>query len=390
MNPSMNFFFAVIALLNVSLLILVLWKSRGNLKIGQNALQKVFPNQEDWKKLQWGKKVPFTYQGRNFLCQYGRGGKNNSADFSMSLPGVVWPSLGVQKENAFHRFSKRIGLTAELESGDRVFDEQFFVDTADMSFYRYVLSSPSRREAIGRLLTGISPPVRQIKADKKGITLWIRPFRLKPEADFHLEPYLDSLLCLVDGLEISTAGAPHEEPEGSGFLSRTILLFVLSVAALITGVILLTLGNLWYPPLDSEFFTRGFTYSLPLLPPFWFLSYLAIRGKSWSHRLFFPLILISLVASLFLGYAGMLFTNGFWDESRPADHTCTVQGKHITKSKDSRTFYLTISSWNDPGGSYRINISGKLYEKLQAGQTLRITTRAGYWEQEWIVKIHDP
>jgi len=374
----------LVLILDLVVILVFVRKTLEKKKQGMNALQKIFQAGEDWEKLRKGKPVLLNHQGRGFICRYGRGGKNSPPDFTLTLSEVKWPAVGIQKENAVHRFSKRIGLTAEMETGDRVFDENYYIDTDDISFYRYLFADSDRRKTVHELLTISAPPIRQIRAGKDGVGIRITPFHLKSDVEFQPGPYLDCLLRLVEGMENPSAYMPHEDLKGTGFLLRTIALYVLAGVALIIGAVSLGLGFSRYTPLEEGFLLNGLMYTLPFVPLFWYLAFLGLRGKSWSHRVFYPLVLIILIGGILLGLGGMVYTNGRWDQSAAVDHACTLTDKYITKNKNSRNYWMVVKSWHHPDESVRIEVGAKFYSLLEPAMKVRITTRSGYWKQEWI------
>lgn len=372
------------------LVVFVLKKAFDKKRRGDDAMKRSF-GEVDWETLRRGKPVSADHKGRRFVLQYGKGQKNSPPTLTVTMPDVAWPALGVWRENAVHRFSKRIGLVEEMATGDREFDGKFYVETADTAFYKHFLGDPSRRKAVRDLFDAQEPPARKIMAGKGGVGMRISPFNVKPEAQFQLGSYQDLLARLVEGMDGRSSTVPHgADPGKSGFVVRAVACYAVAAAAVVLGVVALGVGFSHYTPLESGFILGGLKFALPLVALFWYFAYLALRGRSSSHRVFFPLIAVALIGGILLGLGGTVYTNGRWDRGGTSVNVGEIEDKYVRKNKNSRSYYLVVRSWNKPGDTYKIGVGAALYSRADAGMKLRVTTRPGYWGQEWIESFDCP
>ena len=89
--------------------------------------------------------------GRKFFYEYYAGSKNNPSYFKIWIDCPGKGDFRIGRESAMDRLFKRLGITVEIQTGDRQFDRDYYINTDSAAFTRACFSSPERRQAVNEL-----------------------------------------------------------------------------------------------------------------------------------------------------------------------------------------------------------------------------------------------
>lgn len=315
------------------------------------------------------------YQGIPLKIKRNMGSKNTppSLDIMLSLPFPC--PLIIRNEVALDRLGKAMGLAHETQSGDLAFDEKYYVECEHPSFAGPFLTAGNHRNIARRLIEEI-PHASVVSGDHDGVKLKISPFK---EDQFN-ETHLVRALPLLNqfGSEIP------QMPPFPRRINPGILLCIFDSLILAAGLITFLIGMKRYLTLDSMFI-YSLRYSIPAFIAFLALSFLILRGRTGAVYFFLLITLCSIFSFVFLSWGGTLFINGYFDNSDPVKNVTSVMSKSLSKGSKSTTYRVSLTSWRKKSGYENIEVGAGWYNNLKPGDRLRIVTREGRLDFEWIV-----
>jgi uncharacterized membrane protein YidH (DUF202 family) len=334
--------------------------------------------------------------GVPFVCRHMMGSKNNPPSLTIRAYISCPVQLTIRRKAWYDRFARQIGLLAELQTGDPVFDQAYFLDTDQTDFFQFYFTGEEKRREVEAIF-GLGFPVRKIVFGKKDIRIVLSPFQGDAIAAVPLERYLDALLKLSGGL--SSAGysaasfGQYLFPGGSRSpVSRFVLalLFVQNGILILGGAAALACGMEQYKPLGNRLIVNALFLSALSALVFLVSVFRWIRGRSSSHRLFLFILISSLIGFPLAMTGGAVATNGFLDRGIEASRQVSVTDHYFERNKNNRTYYLAFSSWQRPGQTDRISVSCDFFREVHPGEIIIIRTKPGYWQEEWIAGIQKP
>lgn len=345
------------------------------------------------KSMVLGDMINGQHKGIPFTCRYFMGSRNNPPFLTIQV-GIPCPAkLTIRRKAWYDRFARQIGLITEIQTGDPVFDQTYFLDTDRMNIYQSFFSGAEKRHAV-ETLYGSGFSVREIVFGKKDIRIVLSPFPADALATVPIEKYLDALLNLSGGLSsvgYSEASFSYQFPSGSPRppISGGGLVFLLALNGffILGGLIALAYGMEQYKSLGHRLIVNALSVSVPILLGYLVVVFRWIRGCSSSHR-FFLFILISSLAGFPLAMTGgAVATNGYWDEGTETSRRVSVTDQYCHKNKSNLTYYVAFPSWQNPGQSDRVSVDKDFFKEVRPGDEIIIRTKPGYWQEEWIAGI---
>ena len=329
------------------------------------------------------------YQGRRYECRYFPGSKNSPPSFTISVFCTPPFRLSVTREGGVERFSKNIGLTSEIQTGDPAFDSTYFINhdgnhDGETSAPQNYFYNAEVREAIKSIFT-IGMSMKEVSFYDDRIIAVISPLSSDETAQVPVEMFLEKLAFLAAGLPPSTIQPARtmlaQVPARSiGAIVIVILLNMAAVGLLIAGL------NL-YKPLRMGFTMQSLNYSIPAVMLFLYVAFQMVKGRSSSHKIFIPLAIFSLIGFLLGGVSSTMFFNGYLDRGTVSEHEARITNRYCTKNKSSYNYYVVLDSWKTPGKAEKVSIGKAVYYSVETGKTLHIKTKPGYFGQEWLVEI---
>lgn len=321
--------------------------------------------------------------GRHFFYKYFAGSKNNPSYFKIWVTCPSGGSFQIGRESALDRLFKNLGITVEIQTGDKQFDRDYFINTDTVAFTSACFSSPERRQAVNELF---KLNFKKISHNNNILEISITPFTFSEKFDkATVESAVKQLVVLghdmpADYYERKVIGTPAWK------FQRNII-YTVSITSAVVGVVAMFWGNVSYPPLDPfDIFKDSLGHALPALLVFIVLSVYLLKGRSSSHVDLLTNLCISLIGIPLLVYSGMVTGNGYLDEFPAAYHEVRATGKHYSKSKNSTTYYVLLESWRDSHVTEEIKVNKRSYDQIHSGITfMGITTRPGYLGYEWLV-----
>jgi len=320
--------------------------------------------------------------GVEYRYKFTPGGKNTPPSFSIEVAAGSSGSFKIGRESGFDRFFKKIGLCAEIQTGDRDFDASYYISTNSVLFSRQFFSDPSKRAAC-RAITAAG--FNEIAHDGKRFSAVRRPFKSGSIIDN------DQIHAVVFQLTVLSRHLPELPSSrnplaGQNWKARRFVAFAAPALVNAAGLTALVLGLSRYRPLDPlAAALSSWSWTVPASLITLLVCTWLIKGRSTSHREW--IVVLALVLSGYTaGGAGLhIFFNGFLDPSAGVEHETRIVDKRITTTKNSKTFHAVVDSWRPEKRTEDIRINSWEFDRIQPEWTkMRVVTRSGRFSFEWI------
>ncbi len=318
--------------------------------------------------------------GREFDTLYtpptkGKNARPSNLRVSVPVPPAT-VAFRVARETGFDRWAKRVGLAAEIETGDAEFDPACYVRTADPDAAAAALADPARRAAVLALRAAGFAEVRV--GGGRAAAEWPGFDPAAHDRDDLLPETAARLCVLADDL-------PDASPDaGRASGGRRALQVALWLGLVAFGA--LSLVAVAFPPVSTgTLLAASLLVSIPGYPLFAVASGLLLRGTSTSHDRWKGLAIGAVVAVPLGGVGAVGVFNGADDPSAPVVRRLAVRDKVTTRSKNSTNHYVVCESWREPGRTERWSVSASEFGRVEPGRTeFEVTTRAGRLGIEWV------
>lgn len=329
------------------------------------------------------------HNGIPFSCRYFPGSKNSPPSLTIQM-GIPSPAkLIIRREAWYDRFAKRIGLVAELQTGDPVFDQAYFLETDRGDIILPYFAQETKRRSVDAL-SHMGYPVQKIVFGKDGLRIVFAPFPPDAIASFPLAQCLSEAQNLSG--EQSSAGyaasfdrrlfpGNPRQPISRGILT---LLFILNGFLIPAGAFLLAYGMSEHEPLGHHLIVNALSLSVVAVLFYLLIVFRWIRGRSSSHRYYLIILILSFLGFPLALTGGAVATNGIFDQGKETSRSVQVSNLYYHQSKNSRTYYVAFPSWQRPGETENVSIPDNLYRVLKPTSEIIIKTKPGYWREEWI------
>lgn len=320
------------------------------------------------------------YKGHSYEYHYFSGAKNSPSFLSISLNTSNLGKFVIRKESKFDVFFKNIGLTKEIQTGDKDFDDKFYITTDNAGFTKNYLNNKAVLQAIKAIYeTGF----KHIEVNKNKILAKKSPCSKKDKVEDK------TIETIVENLLVIQKNAPETvewEAGNQAWKLKRIILFAVLGLLFILSMIFLIAGLATYPVLDAgKLFLFSLKYSIILWLVSCWISIKLLKGRASSHIEFLIAAGVFLFSYL-LGAFGMTsYLNGKLDNSVPYEYQQLVIDKKIETSKNSKTYYAIVNSWREDRETEKIKVGKSHYDKINSGETLLlISTKPGAFGFEWI------
>lgn len=318
-----------------------------------------------------------------YECSYTKRAKNQPSMLRVSVSGTSNSEFEIVRETWSLKLFKALGITNEIQTGDREFDRKYYIISDDplfaSAYFMDVAKINAASEIFGLGFTEIKFGGGQFECGWKN-------YKLKKEADFS---FVESAVPHLSGL---TKGIPDQPSFGdyapSHKSSNSVHpIVMISIVLFLVGGAALMIGIIKYQPLDNALYMAIYTlkYSMSAYFVYVFLSTMIIRGRSSSYKDFITIVIASLIAFPIAGWGFTAFANGYFDESPSAYHSVLVMKKNITHSKDGRHYKVYFKSWRIGKDREKIEVKREIYERVAVGESvMEIETKPGRLGFEWV------
>jgi hypothetical protein len=330
-----------------------------------------------------GKEVPGTFNGRDYFQLYNPGGKNVPSSYTIK---IACPSSGIfsiSRESGFDRFFKSLGVTREIQTGDKDFDQEFFINTNAIEFTSAFFMNPEKCLTVKSILElGFT----KVEHDGKTMAAICSPVKFEEPLD---QTVIQKIVSFLTQLSENINDHPGEGiyQASKNWKIKRIVAFSIPILLCIVGVPTFFLGFFEYTPLDKwELFLKTLKFSVPSFLFFLIMALKLIKGRSSSHRELIVVLVLALVAFPGAGMGLGTFLNGWLDQSGATSYVVPVLEKYTTSTKNGKNYHLVLKSWRSSRYSESLRVSSSEYMRVKPNRTeMKVVTKPGYYWFEWIV-----
>jgi hypothetical protein len=320
-------------------------------------------------------------QGVAWKSQYRQKTKNNPASLIIIAETPFPAPIAFKAESRVDRFGKAIRLASEVQTGDPEFDEAIYVDSPYPDYAAAMLADRDNRRALRRCFAAVSNLSRiDCKTDRASFTI-------SPAESQIPDPALAAeLVAALPGLRQSVARIPVRR---SAVRERIGVAAILASAAVaVVGLVAMIVGLAAFESLDAAIYPPGLLGGLAGAAAWALLAFLVLRGRSGALVPFLVSVLIGLSAGITMGIGAMHIANGITATAPVESHRVPVTGKHISRSKNSTSYYLEIQPWRE-GLDTSLRVDSGWYNRYEAGDTIGIDSRMGGLGYEMLLEYHE-
>ena len=378
MDPKVLIIIIVIVSLIVSIAtsILIVTRFRARKKRDLSQLP------DELKGLKSGKTISGDYDGTAYEVAYHAGGKNEPPRLTISIACESEGRFKIAKESGLDRFFKRHGITSEVQTLDKAFDDAYFIQSETADFVRQFFQPSEKRRAVQEMFELLYTVVEH---DGKTMKAICSPFLLKIK---RAPDFITKAVSQLAELSKNVPLVPQTPSLDLGaWKAKRGVAFAVPAVGLLAGASLLMLGLVRYPPLDSlSILLDSLKLSLPLLLVFLWLAIKLVRGRSTSHHDFLAVSLLAIIAFPLSGMGIETFFNGWLDRSPSSPHTVVVLDKTISRSGKTTDYNLVLESWRPGRQTEELEVSSQTHHRAVPNQThVYIETKPGHFGFEWRV-----
>lgn len=332
-----------------------------------------------------GKEISDTCNGTDYFQLFTPGGKNVPSSYKIK---IECPSSGffrIARETGFDRFFKSLGIANEIQSGDKDFDNKFFIETDAVNFTRTYFMSSEKRRAVDSIL---DHGFTKVEHDGKTMTAICSPVQFKKPLDKTVIQKVVSSLTLL-AQNINAHPCEDIDQVNKGWKAKRIVAFTIPVMLFIIGIATFFIGLIAYTPLDKwELFLTTLKYSVPSFLFFLIVAVKLIKGRSTSHRELIIILILSLISFPGAGMGLGTFLNGWLDKSDATPHIAIVMERYTTSSKNGKNYHVALKSWRENRYSESLQVSSSEYALAKPDKTrMKIVTKPGHYGFEWIFAV---
>jgi len=314
--------------------------------------------------------------GVAYRFRYSPKSRNSPATLKVSIDSPAGQPFRIAREGRAERLSKRIGLSAEIQTGDPAFDDAFYMETDAVEFTRTLLMHDDAREAVCdtfRLgFTAVHQDGQRLQA------VW-SPFKLSDD----IEP---SLITSAVAPLATLARQMPAMPALAGPAGTSIAKAVVAAAV----VMVIAAVGMWlvadrFRPLDGGAVLRdSLRYSIPALVAWLAFTFVQLRGRSTAHKELLLVALLSVLAFALGGDAFEIAFNGWADVGSPTSHDTEVI-RTYRRGGRTTTYHVVVTSWRRARQAENLVVSSSLYRAARPHSHLTVVTKPGRLGFEWIV-----
>lgn|GEM_PF-5333067 len=316
-------------------------------------------------------------------ARYNRSREVEPPRFKVWIPLNARGYLWIGKETKWDRICKWLGLTSELETGIRDFDQNYFIATSHPRFIQTYLLDSTHQENLKNLF---SSGYDQLLFDGTKLEIRYSEYR---------ESIPDSGNLQIHAAEAPLRAIGQSLPGcffGSSKLNYRITRWLnqMGGAAGLTILILSLIAggalSAFVSVLDQiklATFTAGYFIILLmvlLLPLIFYIRSHPIRGSQLLKFILLPLPGLMMCLHGILGISNQVF-----DPGPVSSYTLRVVNKHSQRNKNNTSYFVKVPSWNIPGEMISIPVRKSDYTQLEPNSSkIELRIGAGYFSHEWL------
>ncbi|MBF0608969.1 MAG: hypothetical protein SFH39_16220 [Candidatus Magnetobacterium sp. LHC-1] len=335
------------------------------------------------------KAIQGTSDGAKFECLHKQGPKHAPVNFVVRLFTDAFPGyVNIRKKGLFDRFGIRLSLVREFRTGDLSFDRDFFVEAAKTSLASTLLTDQYVRQTIRELFA------ENIK------TLIVTPSKM--EANFfeakmesidpgRVKRIIHTLTWFHKNLSFARTSFIHSTKKPISTDAFLAIILIPFLIILFLGFSFALYNAVEFQTIEpTKMIAASVQYSLlrfvPVAVAFNVVFFVLIKHRYDAHRLIITSLIVSFLSLASAGIGYFYFSNRYFDKSSEITNITKITDRYIEKgSKGARMYYLCFN--HGKKGVICIKTNKRIYEYLQIENDIKVVTKSGYQNFEWVVDI---
>jgi hypothetical protein len=328
----------------------------------------------------------------NIPFQYERGLREpGSMRFGVEAPRSF--NFSLKSECWIDRLFKRIGITAEFQTGNRRFDDTVYIVSDDPRIEALLRRSDDVRKDVLRLISA-TPDWSVYELRCAAGRLWV-DYKQRTDGiidtdsvKFIAVPALARLAAVLQAFEVD-----NKERKRDPFAWKAATLLAFSTGLAINGYI--QFMRYYYLDLpdvvDGNALWHTAAVITAVIVAALVVSCLLILGHgARTHLVLLELLVVGGFGVFTTAETTMRDLNMDWDTQAAQRIEVSLVRRYVHERSGRMTrpiFYLVVEDWTQPGWTRSLRVSDSLYDSVQPGQRLVVHQRPGYFGFRWIEDI---
>lgn len=376
----------LLSLLVLVPLIIMLYCIRVTMKTSRLSKEKIAGLTADLEADHQGGTLSGTHNDMQYSITLREKGRNTPPSVEIKVPCRSPGDIKISPEGSFDRLAKGIGLSSEVQTGDRFFDEHCYIVAENPNFARAYLSTSGYRQAV---MTIMKRKPSSIQIEQTGLKVVFSSFHWEKKLDTpFVTEILDQLQTLgsefpdVEQTLYSRAHLPRTAAVGKDLVSKLIAVPLLCI---IPGLVLWWVGSRYFTPVRYTVYLAGGKVGLFLMLCYTGFAFNALKGRSSAHREIARTFVLSLIGFTLLMIGLMAVGNGLLDQSPATEHDVLIAGKHVNSgSRGGSSYYVELNHWDRGERGFKIKVKSSFYQTVPRNGWMRLEIKPGYLGYEWI------
>ena len=381
-----TFIYILLPLLVAVPVVITLYCIRVTMKTSRLSKEKIARLTVDLKADRQGSTLSGTHNDMEYSITLREKGRNTPPSVEINVPCRSPGDIKISLEGSFDRLAKGIGLSSEVQTGDRFFDEQCYIVAENPNFARAYLGKSGNRQAV---MTIMKRKPSSIQIEKTGLKVIFSRFRWEKKLDTpFVTEILDQLQTLggefpdVEQTLYSRAHLPRTAAAGKDLVSKLITFPLLCI---IPGFVLWWVGSRFYTPVRYTVYLDGGKVCLLLVLCYTGLAFNILKGRSSAHREIIRTFILSLIGFTLLMIGLTAVGNGLLDQNPATEHIVLISGKHVnTGSRGGSSYYVELDHWERGERGFEIRVKSSFYGTVPRRGLMKLDIKPGFLGYEWI------
>lgn len=322
-----------------------------------------------------------------------RGDKSKAVGLRIGVTAPTVYDFSFKPEKWRDWFSKRIGFSVEYQTGDAEFDNAVYIVSNDARIHATLSQNAALRADILRVFSIVAPHSAELKEVRCSLgRIWVH-YKLKnPLVQSKLPVLAEQLVPALNRLaadlgRATVAGAPRLYDR---FVLRAAIILAISTGLAMNGAA--HLARLYFIPMpftvDNSTLILWSLYCGAALLALLVLAVVLFLGRSArAHVVLLEVLLVGSVGAVLTSFVELRDLNMEWDQQPAARYEVTTVSKRISKSRRSRTYYVTISGWPNKNNTSEFRVSSSFYHRTDRGAKLELLQKPGFLKVPWVAGL---
>lgn len=319
-----------------------------------------------------------TVDGRPAVVFAHGNGKYDTFGFQLAVG--EFPLATFRRETGLDRLGRALRLNREIQTGDREFDREVYIETDDdESAIRAMLESEATRSAIRKAASHGTSLVTSRQG--VGVTAYMAPKQTPQERFNAALPDVEAVAAVL-----RSTGGRGVRARARGDIGAPVAFFAMFGAYVLYLSAQWTKPDVWEPWMNADAKRTehiGLWAVLALLV----LAYLWTRGHSRSLRNF---LMIAIFGGLSVGGITPLalwMLNAGLDHSAVVPHETTVISKYTRSGRSYTHHILRFHALFDPKETSALDVPSDFYRATDPGARIRVNLRDGAFGWKWVSSV---